>query len=111
MKREGQLNANCWEDILTIQDKYLIFQFITCGMQTAVSSKGGEGCKTDALVTEKLVIRGLNKPVLKLNLQGEGQLYVNCSEDILAIYGKCPLFYFIVPSEQGVKTDVSGTER
>ena len=81
LRSECQFDASCFVDTLTIQVKYVRFQFSIRDMGKDIPVQTGDRNRR-IFVSEKIENFGWKSPVFKLNIQCERKLYVNFFKDI-----------------------------
>ena len=81
LRSECQFDASCFVDTLTIQVKYVRFQFSIRDMGKDIPVQPGDRNRR-IFVSEKIENFGWKSPVFKLNIQCERKLYVNFFKDI-----------------------------
>ena len=93
LRSECQFDASCFVDTLTIQVKYVRFQFSIRDMGKDIPVQPGDRNRR-IFVSEKIVSFGWKSPVFKLNIQCERKLYVNFFKDILENLSSFPVFNY-----------------
>ena len=88
-KRSRLIICQFFVDISKILGNCVLFQFLTRGIRIQSPIRTGD---RNGSISNWMVIFGKKYPLLKLNLQGEGQLYGNCLVYYFDYWGKIPSF-------------------